>query len=151
MSLRLVLVLQSGKSVIAVFCTVLNYYHCIGDFIPLCLIKVRLLYEVMDAEFCDLKAEYSNLETSVGRKEELILLMRKNLMQRNKNGEESIVCLDGETYSFNSDNVEDLYAIDAKFNGDVTTAQMSETSKCTLSELQGRNHYGPNNPYTGKL
>lgn len=99
--------------------------------------------------FEELKAEYSNLETSEERKSILIELMQENLKKRIGGGPTVMKCLDLMEHSVDSDNVEDLYAIDGYLRAKRSEEVMGVLSETARTEVLKKNKYGPNNPYPG--
>lgn len=102
---------------------------------------------MLEQQFVEYKAEFSRLETTAERKNELITLMQENLRERNNQGNRIFVCLDGQEYSLDSDIVEHLYAIDGLFKSQNRGSQLSAIGNITRLQAQDRNNYGPNNPY----
>lgn len=100
-----------------------------------------------EKQFGDLKCEYSQKDTNENRKKELISLMQQNL--KGRTGEDSwiIKCIDGKEYSLNSNNVEDLYAIDGTLKNNASQQRLTEVADDTRKAQSDSNKYGSNNPY----
>lgn len=105
---------------------------------------------VKDNKFDELKSEYSNPKTIESRKKELIMQMQENLRTRRMDDRTSIKCLNGNECSFDSNNVEDLYAIDAKLNYDADNKLRQIGSDIYRSLQTSKNNYNKNNPYSEK-
>lgn len=103
---------------------------------------------MMEQQFDKYKAEYSSVETTNERKNELLGLMQENLRGRIGQGDSTVVCLDGQEYSIDSVNVEDLYAIDGFLRSEKRSNQLSAIGDIARLQTLGRNNYGPNNPYS---
>ena len=101
-------------------------------------------------KFEDLKAEYSNRNTTEIRKKELIAQMQDNLSARRIDDSTTIKCLNGIEYSFESNNVVDLYAIDAKLKYDANNKSRQINSDIIRSLQTSKNTYNKSNPYSGK-
>lgn len=104
----------------------------------------------MHNQFQEYKREYSLINTTKERKKELISLMRENLRQRLGEGPSSLLCLDREEYSVDSENVSDLYAIDGMLNQIDSSAKMNKVSDTMHKESLSRNKYNPGNPCPSK-
>lgn len=104
----------------------------------------------MHNQFQEYKREYSLINTTKERKKELISLMRENLRQRLGEGPSSLLCLDREEYSVDSENVSDLYAIDEMLNHKNSSAEMAKVSNMIRKESLSRNKHNPGNPYPSK-
>lgn len=102
---------------------------------------------MLEQQFDEYKAEYSRVETTDERKNELIVLMQGNLKRRWGHDNRTISCLDGQDHSLDSENVKDLYAIDGFLKSEEKRNQMSAMCDRARQETQDRNIYGPNNPY----
>ena len=98
-------------------------------------------------EFDELKAEYSSSKTTDSHRKELILLMQDNLRQRCGNESRTVKCLDGNIYSIDSDNVSELYAIDAALNDAVRSKKFDEISEIKRDDALSKNKNSPSNPY----
>lgn len=104
----------------------------------------------MHNQFQEYKREYSLINTTKERKKELISLMRENLRQRLGEGPSSLLCLDREEYSVDSESVSDLYALDGMLNQIDSSAKMNKVSDTMRKESLSRNKYNPGNPYPSK-
>lgn len=104
----------------------------------------------MEKQFDEYKAELARRDTNKERKEKLIALMQENLKERCEHYNGSIVCLDGQEHSLDSENVEDLYAIDGFLRSDEKRTQQSVTGNIKRQQAQSVNKYGPDNPYPYK-
>lgn len=102
---------------------------------------------MLEQQFDEYKAEFSRLETTAERKNELIVLMQANLRERNNQDNRIFVCLDGQEYSIDSENVEHLYAINGLFRYQERENQLSAIGNRGRLQAQNRNNYDPNNPY----
>jgi|GEM_PF-1446746 len=101
-------------------------------------------------EFDELKFEYSLPETSKTRKIELIKMMQDNLKKRCAKNIETIMCLDGNEYSLESENVSELYAIDSTLKNAQNRKWNNEISDSTRETMLSRNKYTPGNLYSKK-
>lgn len=99
----------------------------------------------MDNTFQIYRNEYFLSNTTEERKEELRTLMRENLKLRC--GSNSNVNIESKEISLDSDNVEDLLAIDGFLNKSASTNLMTELGNSSRFEAQSQNRYSPTNPY----
>lgn len=102
---------------------------------------------MLEEQFNEIKLEYSSIETTQERKNELITLMQDNLKERSGKTSGKISCLDGNDYSLDSDNAEHLYAIDGVLRAEKIKKHMSENSANALGKAQSQNKYDANHPY----
>ena len=100
--------------------------------------------------FQELIAEYFHKETTEARKMELIKLMQEDLKQRNGNENDTVLCLDGNEYSMDSEIVSELYAIDNALREVKNREERDEISDQIRDKLLSRNKYSPDNPYPYK-
>lgn len=102
---------------------------------------------MLEQQFDEYKAEYSNFRTRQERKNELIALMQENLKERCGLDICTIACLDEHEYSIESENVEDLYVIDGFLRSEEGRIQLSAIGDIERQQAQDRNKYDPYNPY----
>lgn len=100
----------------------------------------------MNADFQNYKRVYALETTPETTKQHLLQLMKINIKQR-FGQEQDVITINGQEYSLNSDNVEELYAIDGFLSSEECRNQMSAMCNRARQEAQDRNIYGPNNPY----
>lgn len=100
----------------------------------------------MNADFQNYKRVYALETTPEITKQHLLQLMKTNIKQR-FGQEQDVITIDGQEYSINSDNVEDLYAIDGFLSYEESKNQMLAIGDRARQQAQDRNNYGPNNPY----
>lgn len=93
----------------------------------------------LEEEFGNLRALYSKEPENA---EKLKDSMRENLKKRTDKTE--IVVLSGETCEIDSNNVEDLYKIDAALR------EEKRIKNTPNIDMASRNKYTKDNPYTGK-
>ena len=100
----------------------------------------------------DLKHEFQQLKADYTKKaqdsNDIIRKMQDNLKKRTK--ESIITGLDGKNYQINSDNVEDLYAIDGTLSARDSSENMTNVGNVSREALQKNNKYSPSNPYKGE-
>ncbi len=100
--------------------------------------------------FDEFRREYSLIKTTETRKAELLKLMQDNLKQRCGSDICTVKCLDGNEYSIDSDNVSELYAIDAALNYADGRTKFDETSEKNRDDALSKNRNSPSNPYPPK-
>lgn len=93
-------------------------------------------------EFQQLKAEYSK---NVSERNEIIRRMRENLKQRTS--EIVIKGLDGKEHQIESNNVEDLYAIDGALIAQDSAEKITKGGEVMRDAMEQNNKYNPSNPY----
>ena len=103
---------------------------------------------MMEQRFDEYKAEFSRVDTTNERRNELIVLMQEDLRERIGQSDSTVVCLDRQKHSIDSVNVEDLYAIDGFLRSEEGRNQLSAMGDIARLQNLGRNNYGPNNPYS---
>lgn len=92
-------------------------------------------------KFQQLKNEYTN---NMNERENIIVKMQENLKQRTTN--EIVKCLDENEYRTDSDNVEELYAIDGALSQQASADKMTRIGEEQRQHLKN-NKYTPDNPY----
>lgn len=96
-------------------------------------------------EFQQLKADYTNNKVE---RMDIIRKMQENLKKRTNLS--IITGLDGKEYQMNSDNVEDLYAIDGALSALESSERITDTGNVLRKNMGLGNKYGPSNPYNGR-
>ncbi|MBO4871489.1 MAG: hypothetical protein J5565_05855 [Muribaculaceae bacterium] len=100
--------------------------------------------------FEELNREYSLSQTTESRKTELLKLMQENLKQRCGKDSAIVKCMDDKDYSPESDNVSELYAIDAALKETEKRKDRDNVSDAIRAKELSKNVYSPDNPYPGK-
>lgn len=93
-------------------------------------------------QFQDLKNKYTN---NMNECKNLIVQMQKNLKKRTPNN--TVKCLDGKEYQIDSNNVEELYAIDGALSAKESSETMTQVGNNICRQMERYNKYTPSHPY----
>lgn len=113
--------------------------------------QIKLLYTMeLQKQFNELKANYSMQGISDEDKRSLVVEMQNNL--KGRLGQEISSCfgLDEKMHYLDSENVEDLYAIDGALRAQKKEFENLHKSAIFHESATKQNKYSPSNPYITK-
>lgn len=113
--------------------------------------QIKLLYTMeLQKQFEDLKAKYSIQGISDEDKRSLVVEMQNNLKERLGRENTSCFGLDRKEHHLDSENVEELYAIDGALRAQKKEIENLHKSAIFHESAIKQNKYSPSNPYITK-